>query len=787
MTATVPLEALQRERSRRLELEQFLRWEDALFANRDLSTSQRLVARATRRAVLDGKAREDGMTYISMEKIARRAGISISTASRGQRDLAHLGVIERKVEETSNREGEQRTHIFVKLTDLLNTPAKISREKPRNHGGRRERCPSCGSDHLKLVQRVICCDCGTVVKQQEKMLHQEASDEQEAFRSEEDDQGANDEMPGDQADQIDPGEQVARQETIEKQVAEQERLLSVNVTDMVVLQSNVTDKNDVQKPSNPLERAGTSQSAPIQRDPITDAAQLLLEIAGPSTEHVEMSKTGPAKYYTVHRRLTLEDMIAHLQGKKTVGALLHHPDGKARALCYDADEEEGWQHLKDAARLLPYGDYCPLLEVSPAGRGGHLWIIYSDLVDAKSAQRHLLQYAPMLSQMKELWPGPGSNKVRLPGGRYVSPKVSAWCTLTDWRGALLAPQGQAAQVLLDAQVPAELVPEYPPEPEPPSTPKKQPQEQDAAPPTLTPNQTERDDLWQTKYGGKSLWFHFTPAQLAEWYNTHHDVREILPPERNKMGRAVWRGERTASVGYTKDGEGWVDFGASALRSDGKRDGGDALELQARLTQEPKAEVMRQAARELLWDARTAMESAARNNEQLPGWVEQMMTPAGWSHYWNVRKGLQSTCTQACKNVESLSEALGESEPGGDSATSCNPCHDQVMKHTHPQAGAAVSGNTSPAGGLPGFSPCQETDQAGKTLPPDLAERGLTPGKPCEKCSCELYRDMAGYTVCVRCYPPRGYHQYSSQVDALYPRKRLLTGAWKTEAQQDRRR
>ena len=733
MTATVPLEAYQHERKRRIELEQFLKWEDELFENEQLSTSQRLVARATRRTVLDGKAREDGMTYISMEKIARRAGISISTASRGQRDLANLGVIERKVEETSNREGEQRTHIFVKLTDLLNTPAKISREKPRNHGGRRERCPSCGSDHLKLVQRVICCDCGTVVKQQEKMLHQEVSDEQEAFRSEEDDQGANDEMPGDQADQMDPGEHVAlqdtdeqracpeapvedvaprdtakqldRQETIEKQVAEQERPLSVNVTDMVFMQSNLTDKNDVQKPSSSLERAGTSQRAPIQRDPITDAAQLLLEMAGPSPEHVEMSKTGPAKYYTVHRPLTLEDMIAHLQGKKTVGALLHHPDGKARALCYDADEEEGWQHLKDAARLLPYGDYCPLLEVSPAGRGGHLWIIYSDLVDAKSAHRHLLQYAPMLSQMKEAWPGPGPNKVRLPGGRYVSPKVSAWCTLTDWHGALLAPQGQAAQLLLDAQVPADLVPEYPPEPEPPSTPKKQPQEQDAVPPTLTPNQTERDDQWQAKYGGKSLWFHFTPAQLAAWYNTRHDVREILPPERNKMGRAVWRGERTASVGYTKDGEGWVDFGARALRSDGKRDGGDALELQARLTQEPKAEVMRQAARALLSDARTIMESAARNNEQLPGWVEQMMTPAGWSHYWNVRKGLQSTCTQACKNVESLNEALGESEPGGDSATSCNPSHDQVMKHTHPQAGAAVSGNTSPTGGLPGFSPC----------------------------------------------------------------------------------
>ena len=66
-----------------------------------------------------------------------------------------------------------------------------------------------------------------------------------------------------------------------------------------------------------------------------------------------------------------------------------------------------------------------------------------------------------------------------------------------------------------------------------------------------------------------------------------------------MRLASWRGERTASVGNTKDDEGWVDFGASAQRLDGKRDGGDALELEARVTQETKPKVMRQAARKLV--------------------------------------------------------------------------------------------------------------------------------------------------------------------------------------------
>jgi hypothetical protein len=63
-------------------------------------------------------------------------------------------------------------------------------------------------------------------------------------------------------------------------------------------------------------------------------------------------------------------------------------------------------------------------------------------------------------------------------------------------------------------------------------------------------------------------------------------------------------------------------------------------------------------------------------------------------------------------------------------------------------------------------------------PPDLAalieQHQLVQGKPCAGCGCELYRTTMYQwpkPVCVRCYPPRGYHEWSDQVDALYPRKR----------------
>jgi len=87
-----------------------------------------------------------------------------------------------------------------------------------------------------------------------------------------------------------------------------------------------------------------------------------------------------------------------------------------------------------------------------------------------------------------------------------------------------------------------------------------------------------------------LLIQFTSAQLAAWFNTGRKVWDILPPEKNEMGLAFWRGERTASVGFTKDGQRWTDFGASAKRSDGTQDGGDALELYIRVSQRSRAEV-----------------------------------------------------------------------------------------------------------------------------------------------------------------------------------------------------
>jgi hypothetical protein len=375
---------------------------------------------------------------------------------------------------------------------------------------------------------------------------------------------------------------------------------------------------------------------------LVDAARLLVDIAGLDMMHIEMSARGPKKYYEVHRAFDERGGRAHLLGWRTKGATLKHPGGMTRALCYDADTLRDWQLLQEVAQVLAEIGYISLLEVSPVGRGGHLWIIFTDLVCAAHAMRHALEQAPPLSEINESWPGVGSRarKVRLPGGKYVQPDFRQWCTLTDARGTLLATDGQsAARVLLDYQTPVHVVPNTPVEPGTaeehdllaPEPTQRETQAQRSNPQPIT---GEVDVHWQKKYS-RFLWFQFTPGQLAALYNERHPLQEMLHLEQNGMAFSPSVRERTPSTVIAPDGRAWVDFSARSIHQDGKHDGGDALELAARRNGETKAaksNTLREAARMLVGEARAALEAAARAGEELPSWVAQIMTEAGWQRY-----------------------------------------------------------------------------------------------------------------------------------------------------------
>jgi len=220
--------------------------------------------------------------------------------------------------------------------------------------------------------------------------------------------------------------------------------------------------------------------------------------------------------------------------------------------------------------------------------------------------------------------------------------VDAWCRLISVADGEMSQDGQsAAKLLLSHQTPASIVPlnevTQPEEPLAPQTAEtgvstKSSDQAGETPRDEEPGQVSMLQDASQPEGGR-LWFRWTPAQLVAWYNERTSLDELLPDERNGYGLASWRGERTASV--AKRGNRWTDFGAGARRADGTQDSGDAFELRVRLSGKPKGQVMSEAGRELAEVARVALESAARSDQPLPAWLEEIITDAGWQRYQEV--------------------------------------------------------------------------------------------------------------------------------------------------------
>jgi len=715
--------ALQRTQERNRELENYIKWEERLFSNPHLSATHKLTLIATRRAALRGQTHDaQGRTRLNLNSIAERIGVSSDTVGRNLKYLATVGVVDRQTVPEIQENGERWTRVYASFNnELLQAPEKIIPETPRNHGGNRYRCQHCGSEQVIIKRRVtLICKCC-----QHESLLEESEREQE--------------LASDQ------------------QHASEEATVQTD------------DLQDNRKPVTPLlsdnESDGTPESvlAEVQdHQPVSSyidaAATLLLALAGPSDEHIEMSKRGPKKYYTMFRKLTHDDLRDHLHGGKARGALCQYPDGQTRGLAWDADSLEQWASVEEASQQLAHAGYMPILEPSPAGRGGHLWILFDALVVASEARQHVYELAPALKLLDEYWPGPLDakrwNKVRLPGGRYVRPDVNAWCQLISvGDGETSQDEGSAAQLLVDHQTPASLVP--PPTDDAISTIGDVARTECQNIPShnkdgATPGNQGLDSQWHTKYGqtdqGKRLWFVFTPAYVAAWYNARNNVNDLLTPESTGYGLASWRGERTASVAFR--GDQWTDFGASAKRDDGTQDSGDALELQTRLSQEAKSEVLRRVGKELVCEARSALECAARNCEPIPAWLEEIITEAGRAHFERIRTAEQST--------------IPANEPGG--VTGFLPGQASILANlTQPNHEQRQLRETAVA-----VPSSQSLSTEIQTL---IKERNLIHSGPCLTCACELYRDLYGEPVCCRCYPQKGYHQYSEWIDVLYPRKK----------------
>jgi hypothetical protein len=390
---------------------------------------------------------------------------------------------------------------------------------------------------------------------------------------------------------------------------------------------------------------------------LDEAAAQLAAIAGAEDCYIIMPPTGPNKYVWVHGALTAKIVRKHLEGTgPIVGAELRQRNGYTQALAFDVDTAAGWDTLNAAARALAASGARPLLVRSPAGRGGHLWLLFDQPVSACLAFYAAYHRAPMLTAILEYWPRDSRLAVRLPGGFYRSAArgqpVAAWCPV-----ALIAADvppayvtgADVAHLLLLARTPhswAESQPQAVPQatatsrPVPGSPPRRllstttapsasaeHPVMMRSLPPAAA------DPYWQARHihDRHTLWFWITDRDAVTWFNSRTTARDLLPPADNGYGLARWRNERTASVGYRPDG-GWVDHGAGGRRADGQPDGGDPLDLYCRVEHIDRPQALRRIVRNMVAQARAELEAAARAGRHPAPWVCRICSPAGWARY-----------------------------------------------------------------------------------------------------------------------------------------------------------
>jgi len=426
------------------------------------------------------------------------------------------------------------------------------------------------------------------------------------------------------------------------------------------------------KPFTPPASADAREASLADNRCLREAAELLLEVAGDAEVHIVMPPMYLSKYVEEKRKLELEDVLDHLCGGEARGALCRRTDGKARGYCWDTDNEDGWDMLKVSAQRLVAAGYQVILEESPAGRGGHLWILFEELVQAELVRAEVYRIAPDLAEVVEVWPSlTRGNRVRLPGGYYarygskVEQEVRAWCKLVSVADGESSRDGtEAAALLLAHQNPVSLVPAKATviaAATAPSTEKK------SAPVVETRRELTVEELaqqrplppvdaaWMKKCGPvaeSTYWFAVTEGYSATWFNQHHTLEEIQPLERNGMALSPNGSERTASTAHwQKDGEQrYTDFSLHGQRADGRRDSGDVLEYASKVWQRPKSELLAETTQEIVKVARQNLEASASAGNLPPLWVAELLTPAGWRRYDKLAQ-----VTQASQKTEGRQE------------------------------------------------------------------------------------------------------------------------------------
>ena len=124
-------------------------------------------------------------------------------------------------------------------------------------------------------------------------------------------------------------------------------------------------------------------------------------------------------YWRVREPLTLAHVVAHLEGRWTLGTYLLDENEQCAFAVFDADHPDGLVRLAGLAMELAAQGIATILEVSR--RGGHLWVHLAEPTPAALVRSWLLPFALALDvefypKQDRLGPDGAGSLIRLPLG-----------------------------------------------------------------------------------------------------------------------------------------------------------------------------------------------------------------------------------------------------------------------------------------------------------------------------------------------------------------------------------
>lgn len=530
-----------------------------------MSQPQKAALNAAVKVIETTKPGPDGRILLNnTDDLAKSVGIS---QKRFQKHLTYcdeIGVIQKETLPVRDDNGKiLYTETYVTPTNRTPYPRMYEAEQARNHGGDRLTC-RCGSERIKKEVRYICMDCGEVHTKPPKF-------EPPVEPVEPEDQFGSTVNSEQETENTDPeativGSYLVPEDQLGLTVESDQRTnltRSSNNYPEDQLDPTVEAEDESNKHHNIVSSAIDADT--IIRDWLNKRR---------GSDHI-IYATG--KLTPIGKYLPLEkepDLDAYIAGNiaDIYGSRLFNPEtGLTNVLCFEIDkpeqDEQAQNYLLDLARAGAAPIYW-MRYARPDGNRGHLELYFDRPVDPEAAKAWAIEICPDLADIPEVFPcqKPVDNRKRgLSWPLYqrisnqVYPCQAKFMLPSPHAGGLQevdpTDKESLAEVITVAVTPAALVEEFAVVLAEREALQKQEQEKENAvcgfigqkPKLLTNVSYDRD---------------LVPQVMADFYAqcSWDDLATMAGGWHNGFFKAVWRGERTASVKPDADGRYACDYG-----------------------------------------------------------------------------------------------------------------------------------------------------------------------------------------------------------------------------------